>query len=358
MALKEIMGRLSDIQFDIITSRLDKSLPKKEIYQNTEVYRVGNPMFLKKILLPKNLYPLSAFIKAFKLSKKNKYDVIFALQASQGAGAAWLFKFFKPNTPFILNIQEGKNLDKQGFLINFFRRLIIRKADIITVISTYLKEYVLKINSKAKVFVIPNGVDLNKFKNQNSKIKIDDKNSKVIVTVSRLVEKNGVTDLIDAFNVLVFKFKVENLKLLIIGDGLLRDSLKFKILNLKLENKVTMLGSVSNDDLPRYLAQADVFARPSLSEGLGTAFLEAMATGVPVIGTAKGGIPDFLKDRETGLICNANDPNDLAEKIKLILDDPALRKTITHNAQKLIAEKYSWDKITKQYNDIFIYLNI
>ena len=92
-----------------------------------------------------------------------------------------------------------------------------------------------------------------------------------------------------------------NVKLLIVGDGPLRENLKFKIKNLKLENKIELLGEVSPDKVPQYLAEADIFVRPSLSEGLGTAFLEAMAVGLPIIGTPVGGIPDFLKDDETGL---------------------------------------------------------
>jgi|SRR3989344_2130415 len=349
IALKEIMERLSDIQFDLITSRLDKSLPSRETSRNVNVYRVGNPWFLKKILLPKNFFPLSAFAKALSLSGQNKYDAILALQASQGAGAAWLYKWFYPKTPFILNVQEGKNLPNQGFLINFFRKLIIKKADVITVISAYLKDHILRLNKKTQLYVIPNGVNLTKFKISEM---ASNKDEKIIITVSRLVEKNGVADLIDAFNILILKFKIENLKLIVIGDGPLREALKFKILNLKLGDKVTLIGSIPNDDLPQHLAKADLFVRPSLSEGLGVAFLEAMAVGVPVVATATGGIVDFLKDKETGLICQVNNPEDLANKINLLLSDQNLRQAIIRNARKLIEEKYDWNIIAKQYENI------
>ena len=349
LALKEIMERLSGIQFDVITSRLDKSLSEKETFQNINLYRVGSSWFLKNIFLPKNFYPLSAFAKAIGLARKNKYSAMLALQASQGAGAAWLFKFLHPKMPFILNIQEGKNLGQQGFLINFFRKLILKKADIITVISSYLRDYVSKINSKAKLFVIPNGVNLEKFKNLEHKTNNQDK---TIITVSRLVEKNGVEDLIDAFHILNTKYNIQNTRLMIIGDGPLKEALKIKILNLKLESKVTLLGSIANEDLPKYLTQADVFARPSLSEGLGTAFLEAMAADLPVVGTARGGIVDFLKDKETGLVCEAENPDDLAQKLSLILSNSNLYESIVKNARKLIEEKYDWNIITKQYEEI------
>ena len=111
--------------------------------------------------------------------------------------------------------------------------------------------------------------------------------------------------------------------------------------------------------MPQYLSAADVFARPSLSEGLGSAFLEAMAAGLPVIGTAVGGIPDFLKDpsthsgQATGLFCNVNDPWDLAEKIKTLLTDRELRTKLIDNGRKLVAEKYDWDIIAEKFEEIY-----
>jgi len=87
------------------------------------------------------------------------------------------------------------------------------------------------------------------------------------------------------------------------------------------------------------LALADVFVRPSLSEGLGNVFLEAMAAGLPIIGTPVGGILDFLKDGETGLFCRIKNPKSIAEKIKEILSDDRLREKLIQNGQKLAEEK-------------------
>src|SRR3989338_7534047 len=140
---------------------------------------------------------------------------------------------------------------------------------------------------------------------RNSKLEMQEKvlrrlsvptDSKVVITVSRLVKKNGVMDLIDAM-----RFLPESVHLLIVGTGELEDALKRIAADLGHAHRVHFLGHLSQDDIPPYLWASDVFCRPSLSEGLGNAFLEAMAAGVPVIGTPVGGIPDFLKDGETGL---------------------------------------------------------
>jgi glycosyltransferase involved in cell wall biosynthesis len=94
---------------------------------------------------------------------------------------------------------------------------------------------------------------------------------------------------------------------------------------------------------------ADVFVRPSLSEGLGNSFLEAMALGLPIIGTKVGGIPDFLKDGETGLFCQVNNPEDVARKIRMIKGDPILREKLIKNGQGLVKTFYSWETIVSKF---------
>jgi glycosyltransferase involved in cell wall biosynthesis len=86
---------------------------------------------------------------------------------------------------------------------------------------------------------------------------------------------------------------------------------------------------------------------------LGNVFLEAMATGLPIIGTPVGGIPDFLIDRKTGLFCQVKNPQSIAQKIKEILEDDNLRKYLASNGLKLVREKYDWDKIALKMKKIF-----
>ena len=109
------------------------------------------------------------------------------------------------------------------------------------------------------------------------------------------------------------------------------------------------------EELPKFYAAADVFCRPSLSEGLGNSFLEAMAAGAPVVATPVGGIPDFLQDGKTGWFCRVNDPASIAEKIKYILDEQNKHKVteVINNAKQMVLEKYSWDGIAAQMANIF-----
>ncbi|MBI3631934.1 MAG: glycosyltransferase family 4 protein, partial [Candidatus Vogelbacteria bacterium] len=102
------------------------------------------------------------------------------------------------------------------------------------------------------------------------------------------------------------------------------------------------------------LSSADIFVRPSLSEGLGISFLEAMAVGLPIVATNVGGIPDFLKDGKTGLFCEVDNPKSVAEKVMRLMNEPDLYRAISHNGRKLVEEKYSWDTIAARFDKLFL----
>jgi len=351
IALAEIVKRLPELFFDIITCRLSMGVEKIENGANFTIHRVGFGGKLSKFM-----FPILGCLAGMRLSRKNPYNSIHVYQASYGGGAAWLYKILKPKTKFILTLQEGKNLARQNSAINFFRRLIIKKADTITAISEYLGKYAAQINFHAFLEIIPNGVDAISF---SSAVKDEKKladlgiktDERVIITVSRLVAKNGVADLISAAAIL--KEKLPLIKVLIVGGGPLRQKLIEKAEDLGLKNQVIFLGEINNRDLPGYLKLADVFVRPSLSEGLGNSFLEAMAAGIPVIGAPVGGIPDFLFDGKTGLFCQPNNPADLSEKILRTLSDRQLVETMTRNARELIMTKYDWNIIARRFQNFY-----
>jgi glycosyltransferase involved in cell wall biosynthesis len=149
-------------------------------------------------------------------------------------------------------------------------------------------------------------------------------------------------------------------KLLVLGSGPLEGSLKLKISERNLTDRVLLLGDVPNERVPHFLVIADVFVRPSLAEGLGNSFLEAMAAGVPIIGTKVGGIPDFLKPGVTGYFCEVKDPKSIAEKISYILNADNFEeiKKIKEAARQMVGERYSWNKIASQMKEIFSRLTL
>jgi glycosyltransferase involved in cell wall biosynthesis len=377
LAIKEITERLGDdFSFDLICARIKKELPVEEKIGNVKVRRLGRGWGK----IDKFLLPWRGFKLAKQLYDNKKHDLVWAIMASFGGLAALFFKEQFPAVPYVLTLQEGDTpahiYSRAQWLGPYYSKMF-KKANFITAISRYLKDYALKNGANCPMKIVPNGVDSEKFKVQSSpaspseagraKFKINEfkqnlgikENEKIIITVSRLVEKNGIGDLIEA----ITRLPNTNYKLLILGSGPLEKSLKLKVKNFRpagdhpkgenLQDRVIFLGNISNDEVLKYLSIADVFVRPSLSEGLGNSFLEAMAAGVPIIGTPVGGIPDFLINGETGLFCDVKNPVSIAQKITQIMDDEILRQKMIVNGKKVVQEKYDWTNIAEKMRGIF-----
>lgn len=344
VAVQEITDRLSDIQFDLITARFKKDLPKTEKIGNVSVYRLGFGL----PLLDKLLLPFSGAIFALNLNKKNHYDFFWCVMATFASGGAYIANWFQKSVPIILTLQEGDSESHLRFrwfgLIDLSWRLALKRTDILTVISNYLAERARRLGYKGKIEVIPNGVDINKFESVQHQML--DKSVTTLITTSRLVEKNGVGDIIDAL-----EYLPENVSLKILGIGPLEQKLKQEVRSKKLEGRVKFLGLIPPEKIPEYLHNADIFIRPSLSEGMGNSFIEAMAAGLPVIATPVGGIVDFLHDGETGLFCEVNNPRSIAGQVKKLIDNPELKNKLIETASRMVKEKYDWDLVAKNMKD-------
>lgn len=368
VAIKEITDRLSteDFEFDMITLRLDKELPKFEKVGNINIYRIGFtgdcktvsasfkfPLNLNKYLL----IPLG-FIKALNLNKKRKYDATWSMIATYNSFAAVLFKLIHPKIPFLLTLQEGDPIEyikkRAKPLWPLFTR-IFTKANHVQVISNYLGDFAKEMGYVGEVSVIPNGVNVRHFEKFNeekiSEIRDDlekEEGDMWLITASRLVYKNAIEDVIGALPLLS-----ENIKFLILGEGPMKDELENFSEELKVSHRVKFLGHIGHADLPDYFHASDIFIRPSRSEGFGNSFVEAMASKLPVIATDVGGIVDFLKHKNTGLICGLNDSNDIAHKVEMYLRDIDLRDEIIDNAYRMVKERYDWDIVAEDMKEVF-----
>ncbi len=341
LAIKEITDRISDIEFDLITLRFSKAHQKKERVGNCTIYRINGGLgYFSKILF----VPRAAFL-ASELNKTRHYDLFWAVMTNM-LFPITLTRLLGNNTPYILTLQDGDPFEYvfKRLRIRIFLPLLkygFRHASKVQTISTFLANWAVCMGYKGTIEVIPNGVDFNKFKNVKSLA--SDRKEIVLITTSRLEKKNAVGDIIDAL-----KFLPENISLEILGSGMLERVLKLKVRNLKLGNRVKFLGLISPQEIPVYLQNSDIFIRPSISEGMGTSFIEAMATELPVIATPVGGIPDFLKDRETGLFCEVNNPKSIADKVMEYVNDPVLRSEIVKNAKEMVIKKYDWNLIANE----------
>lgn len=360
IAVKEITDRLgSRFAFDMVTLRFSKEHASKEKIGEVTVYRIGGVWGG----IGKFIYPFQAARLARTLHRDDQYHAIWSIMANYAGFGALFFKMLYPRVPFILTLQEGDPiryiLRRVRFVYPLFK-LIFKKAEVTQAISHYLADFGRSMGA-LPVHIVPNGVTTEYFSKEphwSEKEVIRDALNKsegdvFLVTTSRLVEKNAVVDVIRALPFLPY-----HIKFIVIGEGAQKSMLKQTAAQLEVSSRVQFLGNIEHRFLPAYLNACDIFIRPSLSEGMGNSFIEAMAAGLPVIATPVGGIVDFLYDPEanpeqksTGLFVKVHDPEDIARAVRRYLEDSALRFEIINNARALVAERYHWNTIARRMAD-------
>jgi glycosyltransferase involved in cell wall biosynthesis len=224
---------------------------------------------------------------------------------------------------------------------------VLKEADKIIVVSNATKNYVLSLGADPeKIEVLHNGVDLNRFRpltgvkdEMRKKLGIR-QDASVVLTVRRLVYKNGIDTLLESAKLAVKKNP--KLVFVVVGKGPDLEEVKERIVQLGMQRKFRLTGFVSDGDLPFYYNVADFFVLPSKSgEGLPLVALEAMACGVPVIATNVGGISEVMNE-DYGKLVPPNSPDSLADAIlDFARKDLAVLKK---DLRTMMERRYSWDK--------------
>lgn len=351
IAIKEITDRIPDIEFHILTLRFKGDVAEEKI-GNVTVHRVGNgSSYLSKIL-----FVPRAALAARVLHRTYSYDLIWAMM-SYMLFPIVLGQMLGMVVPYVLTLQEGdpwEHMFTRWFILPF-RPLLTRgfhNAAIITAISSYLSHWAKRMGYRGDVRVIPNGVDVDHFLGVGVHSHITE--PVTLITTSRLVKKNAVDDIIRALMFLPAS------RLQICGIGPEEASLKELATSPGLNGRVQFLGHVEHADLPQLLSRADIFVRPSRSEGMGNSFIEAMVAGMPVIATQEGGIADFLfdakrnPDRETtGWAVDVNSPEQIADAVVEIVTHPEQVVKTTAAAKHLAIEHYNWNLIAEKMKEVF-----
>ena len=314
-----------------------------------EVLKRVTPKFDRVTVLGKISYPvisnlnwLTYSLWVIPLALKEKFDLIW-LKQEYLVWAGFILKIITGKPVYVtcqnpnLATQEwvGKGAAAKAFqkylgpAFNSFLMFPLRYMDTVAAVSSYSANLTKKYGAN-KIVVIPNGVDIEKYPIHNTKY-IMHKPFRIITT-SSLIPRNGIDTLIKACALLDFDFE-----LTIAGDGPERAGLEKLAQGLP----VKFLGRVPPGQIPNLLMTSDLFIRPSRFEGFGNSFIEAMAAGVPVIGTPVGGITDFLTDGKTGVLVPPDDPPALAAAI-------SRKESYVKSALELVQKKYTWDNIANQ----------
>jgi L-malate glycosyltransferase len=227
----------------------------------------------------------------------------------------------------------------------------INHSDVVTSVSQDLKDETYRLfDIKREIYVVPNFIEVNKDKLAGLPCKrsqMAGDNQRIITHISNFREVKRIPDVVKIFNEIQKKIPS---KLLMVGDGPEREPAEKLVADLGLNDKVIFFGN--SNEINEILCFSDLFLLPSQTESFGLAALEAMATGVPVISTNSGGLPEVNREGYSGYLGNVGDVEYMAQKAIEILEDDDKLLTFKHNALK-VAQEFDIQKIMPMYENIY-----
>lgn len=311
----------------------------------------GIPVALRKsrmswvLLAP---FLISMFYAIMMESKKS--DIIFSNWSITGILSGVIGKTMKKPCVTTLRGEDVKRIE-QSYISRFLTKMCILLNSYTICVSSDMQEKLTAIfpQLKEKILHIPNGVDksLLKIEREQKTYRDDHIN---ITCIGSLIPRKSFNTVIQA----IAESKSKSIHLNIAGDGPEKAHLKKQISDLRLQNKVSLLGSLTQNEIQLLLKNTDIFIIPSLSEGRPNVLIEAMASKLPIIATSISGITEVIIEYENGLLFPPESYNTLRKKIDELIENPSLSTRIAKNARiTVIEKKLTWDNCANSYIDTF-----
>ena len=296
-----------------------KGSPLMEMAEKYSIPRVNLPYLFEFDIIS----PVMLALKINKINRKKK-KVIIHTHTGHTSTVAILTRIL-----IDAKIVAHRRVDFK--LRGFFSRIKYNNVDVIIAISEAVKKVMneSKIH-KPKIFVVPSSIP-DDFINRDPKPRKLLKKDIIVGSLISLVDHKDPLNLIEAARLVVKD--LENVSFEIGGDGYLMSKCKEMIREYDLEGKVIMKGYI--DDNRGFLERIDLFVLPSQEEGLGSALIEAMAYGLPLVGTDAGGIKEIIKDGVNGFIVPKKDPVKLSQAIMRIITDESLYEEFSRKSLEL-----------------------
>jgi glycosyltransferase involved in cell wall biosynthesis len=296
------------------------------------------------------LTALPAVISVARYLRRNDFDIVHT--HSTEAGIVGRIAAAIADVPHVVHTVHGVPFtdDRNNSLNRFVlacERTAARYTDrMVTNADAIADEYLQRgIGSPEQYTTVYSGIDLAAFRDAVPATGLPGSRPRIVM-VSRLADGKGFGVLLDAAELVADG----DGSVLIVGDGPLFEELSEEISNRGLEDTVFLAGY--RDDVPNVLAASDILVLPSFREGTPRVISEAMASGLPVVGTDIAGIPEQIDDGESGFLIPTGDPEALAERLDRLLSDPELRKLMGARGQEL-AEGFSDEAMCDALDDIY-----
>lgn len=304
-------------------------------------------------------FVLAEFLYLLWIIKKTKTDLVHAHWSVPQGFLSILAKYVL-KIPCVISLHGSDVFGLRHPIFKTLNKLVIRHADACTANSLATAKTAQATGASGNLKIVPMGVDPRGFQKSAEADELKKKHqldAEVILSVGRLIDLKGTEYLIKALPAVLLRFP--RAKALIIGSGPRKNQLLDLAKNLRLEENIVFIDQIPHVELIEYYAVADVFVLPSIinpkgeTEGFGVVLLEAMACGLPVIGSDVGGIPDIIENGETGLLARQKDPQHLSHQLLRVLSDADLKEKLVGNARKLIETRFSWEIVAGRFIEIY-----
>ncbi len=291
----------------------------------------------------RNAVDLAAGVRLRAILKRERYDVVH-FHTSRAHSMAPFARGFARALVVTRRMDYRPNRLFAPYLYN-------RSVDGVIAISGGVADSLAAAGVKREhITVVPSGVDCEHFRPPTSQERSDARSEFkiadgefVVSAIGALEPRKGHIYLIRAIGALAATDKCAEVKCLIAGQGSINAMLKRETWQVKSAERIKLLGRI--DDPRRLLWASDVFAMPSLTEGLGVAALEAMASALPLIASGVGGLREVVEHERTGVIVPPANPEAIASAIARLADSSELRAQIGAAARARVVENYSMEKM-------------
>ena len=329
------------------------------LLKGTKVDEGYEGILIKRVKPFKTIYSTPITPKLKKLILQGRHDVIHAHFPPPMTSYYASKSSKKSKTPFILTYHCDLELPKLfGSVITAIYRTTLGRSTLKNskkiIVTTRTYAATSRDLWKFEPCVIPNAIDPKVFNPEDKGRRVKERHnlhdSKIVLYVGRLKFHKGLEYLIESA-----QHTTKNVKYLIVGGGDYEPKLKRLMYARGLDNRIIFAGEVPNKELPEYYAACDVFVLPSISrlEAFGIVGLEAMASGKPVIISDIPGVREVIEEGVEGLLVEPMNAEDLAEKINILLSDAALRKKMGEHGRRKVEEKFTWDKVVRQIEEVY-----
>lgn len=295
---------------------------------------------------------VSSLIKPIiKICKEEKIDIIH-VHDSNALTASLIATLFLPKTTRIVLSRKRNNRIKDKFL-NRYKYSHPKIQKILSVSKAVEKIFDNIVHDKSRLVTIYDAVDVESFKDLKKENLIHQEyklplQTKIIGNVAALTSQKDIHTFIDTAKKIIDKKDPKlDIRFVIVGDGPLKDELHEYAKKLNVAEHVIFMGYRSN--VQQILPDFDIFLLTSETEGLPLTIYEAFASKIPVVATNAGGIPEVIKNKETGFLTDLKDSENLSNYVLEILENPELAEKIKTNAYTLVQENHDLSCMQKQY---------